>query len=73
MSGQLLNLGELVLPLNVARRLRTWYSVGPYCIKTMMADAAGLGVFLCSVKPVLQCFSLLLFCNRLKVSLSCSF
>lgn len=52
MSGQMLNLWELVLPLIVVCRLRTVYSVGPSCIKAVMVMLQAWGVFLCSVKPV---------------------
>lgn len=38
--------------LNVVCRLRTGDAVGLSCIKAMMADAAGLEIFLCCVKPV---------------------
>lgn len=44
MSGQKLNLWELVLPLDVVCRLSTGYSVGPSCIEAILADAAGLGI-----------------------------
>lgn len=61
----MLNLWELVLPLNVVCRLRTGYGVGPSCIKAMMADVAGLGVFLCSVKPVEFSSSSLCCCSAI--------
>lgn len=45
-------------------------ALGASCIRAVMADVAGVGTSLCSVKRELQYFlPMLLFCNHLKVSL----
>lgn len=75
MSGQKLNLWELVLPLDVVCRLSTGYSVGPSCIEAMMADAARLGIVFALYQPgeFSSAASLLLFCSHMKVLLSHTF